>query len=109
LADIRVDPVESKRDLDTFIAVQHQLHQGQPHFVPPLYLERRDALSPAKNPYFKHAEVRFWTAFRDGRPVGRISAQICRLHLARHDPQGGHFGLIEAADAAVVAALTGTA
>ena len=90
--------------------MQHELHQGQPHFVPPLYIERRDALSAAKNPYFKHAEVRFWYARQGDRPVGRISAQICRLHAAKHDPQGGQFGLIESVDdPAVMAALTGTA
>lgn len=107
---LEIVPVESPRDLDAFIRVQHELHRGQPHFVPPLYLERRDALSPAKNPYFKHAETRFWYARRGGQAVGRISAQVCRVHTAKHDPQGGHFGLIESIDDRSVAqALTGTA
>ena len=109
-AKIEIVPVEGPRDLDAFVRVQHELHHGQPHFVPPLYIERRDALSAAKNPYFKHADVRFWYARQGDRKVGRISAQVCRLHTAKHDPQGGHFGLIECVDdAAVMAALTGTA
>ena len=109
-AKIEIVPVEGARDLDAFVRVQHELHRGQPHFVPPLYIERRDALSAAKNPYFKHADVRFWYARHGDRPVGRISAQVCRLHTGKHDPQGGHFGLIECVDdPAVMAALTGTA
>lgn len=107
---IVVTPVESKADLDAFIRVQHDLHAGQPNFVPPLFLERQDALSPKKNPIFQHAEVRFWVARSDGRPVGRISAQICRLHREKNDPDGGQFGLIEARDdPAVFKALIDTA
>jgi hypothetical protein len=109
-AKLEIVPVETPRDLDAFIRVQHELHRGQPHFIPPLYLERRDSLSPKKNPYFKHAEVRFWYARRGGKPVGRISAQICRIHTNKHDPQGGHFGLIESVDdPEVLIALTSTA
>lgn len=107
---LEIVPVESPRDLDTFIRVQHELHRGQSNFVPPLLLERRDALSPAKNPYFKHAETRFWFARRGDQAVGRISAQVCRIHTAKHDPQGGHFGLIESIDdPSVMLALTGAA
>lgn len=107
---IDVTPVENKADLDAFIRVQHDLHMGQPNFVPPLFLERQDALSPKKNPLFQHAEVRFWIARKDGRPVGRISAQVCSMHRAKHDPEGGQFGLLEAVDdAAVFQALVGTA
>ncbi len=107
---IDVTAVDSKTDLDTFIRVQHDLHAGQPNFVPPLFLERKDALSPEKNPIFRHMEARFWVARRDGRPVGRISAQICRMHREKNDPDGGQFGLIEAADdPAVFKALIDTA
>ncbi|MEO5881695.1 MAG: dATP pyrophosphohydrolase, partial [Caldimonas sp.] len=42
-----------------------------------------------------HAEARFWLARRDGRDVGRISAQIDRLVK---DPEIGHFGMIAAED-----------
>jgi hypothetical protein len=41
-------------------------------------------------------------AYQDGHPVGRISAQIDRLHLDRHTDQSGHFGFLEAVDDADV-------
>ncbi|MFB3079365.1 MAG: hypothetical protein ACE1Y4_15320, partial [Lysobacterales bacterium] len=44
--------------------------------------------------------------YRDGVPVGRISAQIDSLYLEHHDAHTGFFGLIEATDdAEVFAAL----
>ena len=93
--------------MDRFIGLPARLQAGDPNFVPPLLLERQEALSPKKNPYFQHAEAKFWLARRDGQDVGRISAQIDRLVK---DPEVGHFGMILAEDRAdVFAALFATA
>lgn len=54
--------------------------------------------SAKHNPFFQHAEAAFWVARRNGLPVGRISAQIDRLHLERYDDGVGFFGFIEAID-----------
>lgn len=100
---ISIIEVRSKAELDRFIKLPARLYAGDPHFVPPLLLERRDALSAKKNPYFEHAEAQFFLAVRDGRDVGRISAQVDRLVK---DADLGHFGLIAAEDDdAVFAAL----
>lgn len=70
-----------------------------------MYLERRLHFS-CFNPFFRHGIWRAWLAYRDGRPVGRISAQVDRLHRAHYGLASGHFGLFEAIeDEAVVAAL----
>jgi hypothetical protein len=66
-------------------------------WVPPLLLERRMHLSP-KNPYFEHARCGFWIASRQGKPVGRISAQIDQLHLERYRDGTGFWGMLEAED-----------
>ena len=100
---LEIVPVDTPALLDRFIALPAQLQAGDPNFVAPLALERREALSPRKNPYFQNAEARFWLARRDGRDVGRISAQVDRRVA---DPEHGHFGLIAAEDdAEVFAAL----
>lgn len=104
---IEVIPVTTAAELDRFILLPSRLYAGDPAYVAPLVLERREALSPAKNPYFQHAETQFWLARRNGRDVGRISAQIDRLV---QDPEVGHFGMIAAEDdAEVFAALFGAA
>lgn len=108
---VEVLPIQGRAGMERFIRLPHALFRGDPHWVPPLWAERRAALSPEKNPWFRHAEAAFWIARRGGREVGRISAQDDRLAPA--DPDGariGHFGLLAAEDdGAVFAALLAAA
>ena len=99
---IEILPVASSAELERFIRVPMRLNAGDPHWIAPLMFERREALSPRHNPFFQHADVQFWLARRDGRDVGRISAQID--HLAATDPAApaGYFGMIAAEDDAEV-------
>ena len=94
---LRLVKVESRSDLKTFLPLPWSLYQDDRQWVPPLLHEQRLLFSP-KNPYFDHAVCRCWIAFRDGRPVGRISAQIDRLHLDRYHDATGFFGMLEAED-----------
>lgn len=97
-ASIKVRPVLGQEDRKRFISVPFSIYKDDPNWVPPLNVERMIHLSPASNPFFKHAEVQLFIAERDGVPVGRISAQINRLHLDRYGDATGHFGFIEAPD-----------
>jgi hypothetical protein len=99
----QIVPVRTPAELDRFIRLPAKLYAGDKHFVPPLLLERKEALSPKKNPLFDHTEVQLFLGVRDGRDVGRISAQVDRLI---EDPTIGHFGMIAAEDdAEIFAAL----
>ena len=95
MSGVEIIAVRTPAEMDRFIRLPSVLYAADPNFVPPLLLEREEALSPKKNPYFQHAEAKFWLARRDGRDVGRISAQIDRLVK---DPEIGHFGMIVAED-----------
>lgn len=94
---IDVCRVESAADLDAFIDLPYRLYRGDGLWVPPLKFERRRHFS-AKNPYFEHARVALWLARRNGRPVGRLSTQICTLYQERYGAGTGHFGFLEAED-----------
>jgi hypothetical protein len=107
---VEMVPVQSKAELESFIRLPMRLNAGDPNWIAPLMFERREALSPKHNPFFEHADHQFWLARKDGRDVGRISAQID--HLAQTDPAApaGYFGMIAAEDdAEVFAALLATA
>ena len=94
---LEIRKVSGKRDLKTFIRVPWSIYRNDPHWVPPLIFDRKQAYSP-KHPYFKHAQWRAWIAYRNGKPIGRISAQIDDLHLDQYETQTGFFGSIEAPD-----------
>lgn len=110
---LQIIPVDSGNRglMSRFIRLPARLHTaaGDPNWVTPLEMEREEAFSPKKNPLFRTTEVQFWLAVRDGRDVGRISAQIER-HAAPGNETTGHFGLIAAEDdPAIFAALFATA
>lgn len=94
---LEIVKVEGRQSRDTFIRLPWSLYKDDPMWIPPLLLERRMHLSP-KNPYFEHATCCFWIALRDKKPVGRISAQVDRLHLDHHQDDTGFWGMIEAED-----------
>jgi len=96
-AFVRTDLVTKRRQLTDFIRVPWTVYRDDERWIAPLILERRLHLSK-QNPYFQHAEAAFWVAYKGGRPVGRISAQINRLHLEQHHDATGHFGFFEAID-----------
>jgi GNAT superfamily N-acetyltransferase len=103
---VMVRAVEDRRDLKRFLDLPFAIYRDDPNWVAPLYVERLQHLDRRKNPYFQHAEAQFFLAERDGVPVGRISAQLDRLHLERHHDDAGQFGFIESInDAAVFEAL----
>lgn len=97
LARLRIIPVEEKHRLRQFIRVPWSIYDADPAWVPPLLLERRQHLS-THNPFFAHAHWRAWLACRGKKAVGRISAQIDRLHLERYQDATGYFGMLEAED-----------
>lgn len=94
---VEIRPVTGKKALKTFIRIPWNIYKNDPNWIPPLLVERKEALSPG-NPYFKHATWCAWIAYQDGKPVGRISAQVDQLHQSQYGTKVGFFGLIEAPD-----------
>ena len=106
---LTVRAVETSRQLNQFIRLPESLYGADPNWIAPLHFEQKERFTD-KNPYFQHARWRAWLAYRDNRPVGRISAQVDDLHLQKYQDQCGHFGCIEAEDdTAVFEALFGAA
>ncbi|MEJ7750647.1 MAG: hypothetical protein WKF32_04250 [Thermoleophilaceae bacterium] len=95
---VGIRPVEGERELREFIELPYRLHAASPLWVPPLRLERRAFLSERLNAYFGHADVQLFLARREGRVVGRISAQIDHAFNAHQGNDWGQFGFLEVED-----------
>lgn len=89
---MRVKSFSLKDNLQDFLDVPRYVYSDVDHYPVRLDFEMREHLS-AKNPYFDHAEIVFFVAYNDqGKPCGRISAQVNAL-----SPKGeGHFGYVDA-------------
>jgi GNAT superfamily N-acetyltransferase len=102
--------VNSKKDLRAFIDLPFRLYRGEPNWVAPLRFERRQFLDRGRNPFFEHGRAEYYLAVRDGRVVGRITAQVDDNFQAFQDNRWGQFGFFECArDPEAAAALLDTA
>jgi hypothetical protein len=108
-APITVRPVETKADKKAFVNLAWHVYRDDPAWVPPLKDEVHGLITPGKNPWFEHARAKFWLAERDGKVVGRISAQVDELVLEHMGEGTGQWGMLETTDGEAAAALIATA
>jgi len=93
-----VKPVRTRAERKAFIDLPYRLHSNSRQWVPPLRIERWMFLSTRQNAFFKHGSAELFLAWRDGRVVGRISAQIDRAFNEFHGNAWGMFGFLEFED-----------
>jgi GNAT superfamily N-acetyltransferase len=103
---VEVRPVRSRSELRAFIRLPWRVYRSSANWVPPLIAERKRHLDRQRNPFFEHADAEYFVAWRDGEPVGRITAHVDhRLNEFQHN-RWGLFGFFECEhDAGAAAAL----
>ncbi len=103
---VTIRPVElsDRKLLREFIKLPWRIYRGDRNWVPPLIFDHLQFFNPRKNPYLAHSRVQLFLAYRDGRPVGRISAHENRGHTQIHRDGAGFFGFFECQDDHQVAA-----
>jgi GNAT superfamily N-acetyltransferase len=107
---LEIRPVTTRRDLRRFVALPSELYRNEPRWIAPLDMDVRKRLDRARNPFFEHAEAEYFLAWRDGQPVGRITAHIDHRFNEFQSNRWGMFGFFECERSAETAhALLGTA
>ncbi len=95
---ITISTVNSKKDLLKFIKFPWKIYKGDEHWVPPLIMDRKKLLDKKKNPFYKHAEMEMFLAYKNGKIAGRIAAIKNDLHNQHHSDNVGFFGFFECID-----------
>jgi hypothetical protein len=93
---VEIKPIQLPADANAFINVWFDLYGSNPNWVAPLKFERRDFLNPNKNPYFKLANIQCFIAWKDGKAVGTISAQVDKGYQSV-EANVGFFGFFDVA------------
>ena len=100
---VEIIPIEpTKKELTKFVKFGVDHYKGNPCFVPPLLQDDINTLSPDKNPAFDFCEAQSFMAYRDGKPVGRVTGIINNVVNERTGEPTVRFSFIEFIDDAEV-------
>ena len=88
---------KSRQTVNDFLHLPERIYAGDAAWVAPLMFEQKQRVFENK-PLFAHCEVAAWVAYRDGMPVGRITAQLDQMQPEDEAGKIGYFGMLEAVD-----------
>ena len=96
----------TRAELLRYIHFGIDLYKGNDCFVPPLIVDELATLNPRTNPASEVCDSQSFMAWRDGRPVGRITAIMNHDANRRYGEKSVRFGFVDFIDDdAVVDAL----
>lgn len=95
---LRCDGVESRRDQKEFLYLERRLYDGDPNWVPPLWLVRKELVGFKYHPFYDDAESQAFLVRRGDRVVGRVLAIVNHAHNRRYEEKRGFFGFYECED-----------
>lgn len=93
--DIRVVPADEGQAFADFIDVPYRVQGNNANWVPPLRVQQKDTLDRVNNPFFQHAQMRLFVAYRGSRPAGRIAAINNAVHNQTHRERATQWGFFE--------------
>ena len=98
MENVRVDRVETKKDLRNFIRFPWKVYKDNPNWVPPLIMDLKEKLDKKRNPFFEHADMDLFLAHKNNEVTGRIAAIVDENHNKFHNEKIVFFGLYESFD-----------
>jgi GNAT superfamily N-acetyltransferase len=94
MSALEIRRVTKRRDLRAFARLPWQVYKGDPNWVPPLIDDQARYLDPSTGPFYQHADVALYLAWRGRAAVGRVAAFV--EHEEAEGEQKGGFGFFEA-------------
>ena len=100
---VYVHPIAADSDqLHQYVQFGIDLYKGNDCYVPPLIFDEVGTLSPAVNPAFDFCDAQSFMAFRNGEPVGAITAIINKAYNEKTGEKLMRFGFVNFLDDAEV-------
>lgn len=94
-----IKPISTTRSaLKKYVQYGIDLYAGNAYFVPPLVMDEMNTLTPKENPAFDFCEAQSFMAYRDDKPVGRITAIINKLSNEKTGESVLRFGFVDFID-----------
>lgn len=101
---LTVRSISSHSEKRQFVRMLWDVYANDPNWLPPIEMDRMKLIDEKKNPFYKHADAKWFVAERDGRIVGRIGAIINHSHNTLYKERAGFFGFFECEDNSETAA-----
>lgn len=96
---IKIEPVNTKKQLATFIDFPHDLYANDPNYVPEIFIGQRDLLTPGKHPFHEHSSLQCFLAVDENKKIkGRIAAILNNNHNKFNNTNDGFFGFFDCVD-----------
>ena len=92
---LTIKPIHTPEERMAFIHFQWEVYKDDPLWVPPLISDRIGFLDQERHPFYEHADVQLFMAWRNGRPVGTIAAFVNHRHNEYSRENVAFFGLFE--------------
>lgn len=95
---VYVHPIHSTDQLEQYVKFGIDLYKGNDCYVPPLVRDDMATLNPDVNPAFEFCRAQSFMAFRNGEPVGTITAIINDVANRKSGRADLRFGFVEFID-----------
>ncbi len=92
---VTVKQVSGKKGKKAFIDYEWTANKKTENWVSPLRMDRQKTLDTDKNPFFEHAEIALFLAYKEDRICGRIAAIVNRNHNVFHNDDAGFWGFFD--------------
>ena len=95
---ITIEKINYPKKLKEFIDFPHDLYEGDPNYVPELFISQKSMLNTKKHPFYEHSKLQLFIAYKDSKIVGRIAAIRNNNHNKHTASNDGFFGFFECID-----------
>jgi GNAT superfamily N-acetyltransferase len=95
---ITIKHITSQKELKQFVMFPFRLYKDCKYWAPPLINDEMETLDDSKNPVFKNAEAKYYIAYKDKKPVGRIAVIVNHLEIDEIGKKKVRFGWLDMID-----------